>query len=120
VRSKGLFVYCGARDDRLIQARVRMPATDDADVGEVLATVGLERLNFGRVVWRYRPLPFEPQLPAIFERIRAFDRQIDDVARPQPRSSTRSPGFSSSPSASHSLSHSALAPPLALAMTQSG
>ena len=47
-------------------------------------------------------------------------RKIDDAARPQPRSSTRMPGRKSSAAASHSVSHSALAPPLMLAMTHSG
>src|SRR5213594_291965 len=47
-------------------------------------------------------------------------RKIDDDARPQPRSSNRMPGRKSSAAASHSVIHSALAPPLALAMTHSG
>ena len=47
-------------------------------------------------------------------------RKIDCAARPQPRSSTRMPGFRSMTSVSHSASHSELAPPLALAITQSG
>src|SRR5258707_11054741 len=47
-------------------------------------------------------------------------RKIDDDARPQPRSSTRMPGRKSSAAASHSVIHSALAPPLTLAMTHSG
>src|SRR5437870_2191589 len=47
-------------------------------------------------------------------------RKIDDIARPQPRSSTRIPGRKSSAAASHSVNHSALAPPLTLAMTHSG
>jgi hypothetical protein len=40
--------------------------------------------------------------------------------RAQPRSSTRIPGRKSSAVASHSVNHSALAPPLTLAMTHSG
>ena len=47
-------------------------------------------------------------------------RKIDDIARPQPRSSTRMPGRRSSASASHSVSHSELAPPLTPASTHSG
>ena len=47
-------------------------------------------------------------------------RKIDDAARPQPRSSTRMPGRRSSAAASHSVSQSEFAPPLALAMIHSG
>src|SRR5437870_1812589 len=47
-------------------------------------------------------------------------RKMDDDARPQPRSSTRMPGRKSSAVASHSVIHSELTPPLALAMTHSG
>src|SRR5438552_2257830 len=47
-------------------------------------------------------------------------KKIDDIARPLPRSSTRMPGRRSSASASHSVSHRALAPLLRLAMTHSG
>src|SRR5713226_4337190 len=47
-------------------------------------------------------------------------RKIDDDARPQPRSNTLMPGRRSSADVSHSVTHSALAPPLALARTQSG
>src|SRR3989304_5332068 len=47
-------------------------------------------------------------------------RKIDDIARPHPRSSTRMPDRRSRDSASHSVSHSALAPPLTLATTHSG
>src|SRR5215831_8994489 len=47
-------------------------------------------------------------------------RKIDDAARPQPRSSTRMPGFRSSALESHSVNQSELAPPLALARIQSG
>src|SRR5688572_26444091 len=47
-------------------------------------------------------------------------RKIDDDARPQPRSSTLIPGRRSIALVSHSVSHSALAPPLAFASTQSG
>src|SRR2546422_6626956 len=46
-------------------------------------------------------------------------RKIDDAARPQPRSNTRIPGRRSSAEASHSVSHSALAPPLTLALIHS-
>src|SRR5881396_3004335 len=47
-------------------------------------------------------------------------RKIDDAARPQPRSSTRSPGRKSIAPASHSVSQSALVPPLEFATTHSG
>ena len=47
-------------------------------------------------------------------------KKTDDIARPQPRSSTRMPGRRSSASVSHSVSHSGLAPPLTPAMTHSG
>src|SRR5215203_2279383 len=47
-------------------------------------------------------------------------RKIDDAARPHPRSSTFMPGDRSSDSESHSVSHSELAPPLALESTHSG
>src|SRR5690349_19876752 len=46
-------------------------------------------------------------------------KKIDDDARPQPRSSTLIPGRRSRAVASHSANHSELAPPLALAITQS-
>ena len=42
-------------------------------------------------------------------------QKIDDAAQPQPRSRTRNPGFSSRPSASHSVSQRELAPPLSAA-----
>ena len=47
-------------------------------------------------------------------------RKTDDAARPQPRSSTRMPGFSSRPSASHSVIHRGLAAPLTPAASHSG
>src|SRR5258708_17173803 len=47
-------------------------------------------------------------------------RKIDDDARPQPRSNTLMPDRRSSADVSHSVTHSALAPPLAAASTQSG
>jgi hypothetical protein len=47
-------------------------------------------------------------------------RKIDDDARPQPRSKTLMPGCRSSADVSHSVSHSALAPPLTALRTQSG
>src|SRR6267142_3846249 len=47
-------------------------------------------------------------------------RKIDEDARPQPRSSTLIPGRRSRAAVSHSVNQSALAPPLALAMTHSG
>src|SRR5579863_2410879 len=46
-------------------------------------------------------------------------RKIEEHARPQPRSSTRIPERRSSAVASHSVSQSELAPPLALAIIQS-
>ena len=45
---------------------------------------------------------------------------MDDEARPQPRSSTRIPGRRSSADASHSVSQSEFAPPLAFATIHSG
>jgi hypothetical protein len=47
-------------------------------------------------------------------------RKTDDIARPQPTSSTRMPDRNSNASVSHSVSHSAFAPPLQLALTHSG
>ena len=47
-------------------------------------------------------------------------RKTDDIARPQPRSRTRMPGRRASASASHSVSHKGLAPPLTPASTHSG
>jgi hypothetical protein len=47
-------------------------------------------------------------------------RNIEDEARPHPRSSTRIPARRSSAVASHSVSQSEFAPPLALATTHSG
>src|SRR5208282_2320305 len=45
---------------------------------------------------------------------------MEDMARPQPRSSTFIPGFSSIAPDSHSVIHNALDAPLALATTHSG
>jgi hypothetical protein len=47
-------------------------------------------------------------------------RKIDDVARPQPRSSTRMPGRKSIAVVSHSVSQSEFAAPLILDVTHSG
>ena len=47
-------------------------------------------------------------------------RKMDDDARPQPRSKTLMPGRRSSAGASHSVSQSEFAPPLAFARTHSG
>src|SRR3954447_15936102 len=47
-------------------------------------------------------------------------RKIEDDARPHPRSKTLIPGRRSIADASHSVNHSELAPPLALATTHSG
>src|ERR1700676_3668289 len=47
-------------------------------------------------------------------------RKMDEDARPQPRSKTLMPGRRSSAKASHSVSHSEFAPPLAFAKTHSG
>src|SRR5215813_13291668 len=47
-------------------------------------------------------------------------RKIEDDARPQPRSNTRMPDRRSIAVVSHSVSQSALAPPLAFARTHSG
>jgi hypothetical protein len=47
-------------------------------------------------------------------------KKTDDIASPQPRSNTRMWDRKLSASASHSVSHSALAPPPALPMTHSG
>src|SRR5437764_1541327 len=47
-------------------------------------------------------------------------RKMDEDARPQPRSKTLMPGRISSAEASHSVSHSEFAPPLAFARTHSG
>ena len=47
-------------------------------------------------------------------------RKMDEDARPQPRSKTLMPGRRSSAEASHSVSQSEFAPPLAFAKTHSG
>src|SRR5271165_4371692 len=47
-------------------------------------------------------------------------RKMDEDARPQPRSKTLMPGRRCSAEASHSVSHSEFAPPLAFAKTHSG
>ena len=47
-------------------------------------------------------------------------RNIEDMARPQPRSSTRIPGLIANPVVNHSVSQRVFAPLLAPAITHSG
>ena len=59
--------------DRLVNARVPSPAADEADVSEIAAGVGFERVDLRRVVRRDQLHPVPPELPAVGHRVGALD-----------------------------------------------
>ena len=65
----------------ICQFRLALAATHEANVAEVVATIGLERLDFRVIVRGDHPVPVQPELPAIGHGVGHLD--VHD-ARPFP------------------------------------
>ena len=58
----------------LFEIRFGPPATHDANVAEVAATISFERLDFRFIVRGYHLVPVQPKLPAIGHGVGQFNR----------------------------------------------